>query len=132
MREQFRKSLLKIGGQHLKIVESSKSIQKKHKKMFIDIVKQLSFLHQRADDLHREFGINTTFYEDRYYQVIEQLIIENYGLAAGEAMFWWIYDTYDPKEEDYFIEDEISGKKHIVRTTTQLYNTLKKLKLFKK
>ena len=111
MREQFRKSLLKIGGQHLKIVESSKSIQKKHKKMFIDIVKQLNFLHQRADDLHREFGIDTILYEDDHYKIIEQLIIEHYGYVAAEAVFWWVYDAIDPKKEDYHVEDEISGKK---------------------
>ncbi len=132
MREQLRKSLLKIGGQHLKIVENPKSKEKKHKKKFVTIVDQIKLLHQNADDLHKEFGIDLTFYEDKHYQIIEQLVIENYGLTAGEAVFWWVYDAIDPREEEYHIEDEISGKKHIVRSTIQLYNTLKKLKLFKK
>ena len=30
-----------------------------------------------------------------------------------------------------YIEDQLTGKKYIVKTPTQVYNTLKKLKLFK-
>lgn len=131
MNESLKKSLLKIGGQHLQIKENPKSKEKKRKKTFIEIIDNIKILHQRADDLHREFGIDTTLYEDNHYKIIEQLIIEYYGYVAAEAVFWWIYDAIDPREEDYHIEEEISGKKHIVRSTTQLYNTLKKLKLFK-
>ena len=120
MNESLKKSLLKIGGQHLQIKENPKSKEK-----------NIKILHQRADDLHREFGIDTTYYEDNHYKIIEQLIVEHYGYVAAEAVFWWIYDAVDPREEDYHIEEEVSGKKHIVRSTTQLYNTLKKLKLFK-
>ena len=132
MNESLKKSLLKIGGQHLQIKENPKSIEKKRKKTFGEIINSIKMLHQRADDLHREFGIDTTLYEDNHYKVIECLIIEQYGYVAAEAIFWWVYDAIDPMKEDYHIEEEISGKKHIVRTTTQLYNTLKKLKLFKK
>ena len=132
MREQLKKSLLKIGGQHLKIVESPKSKLKKHKKTFVEIVNKLKDQHHRSGDLHREFGIDTAWYEDNHFQIIEHLIIENYGVVASEAIFWWVYDAPTPREEDYHIEEETSGKRHIIRTTTQLYNTLKKLKLLKK
>ena len=132
MKERLRNSLLKIGGQHLKIVESPKSKTKKHKKAFTNIVNKLKDQHQRSNDLHREFGIDDTWYEDNHFQIIEHLIIEHYGTVASEAIFWWVYDAPTPKEEDYHIEEETSGKRHIVRTTTQLYNTLKKLNLFLK
>ena len=43
----------------------------------------------------------------------------------------WIYDVKDPKESNYYLFEKETNKKYIVKTPTQLYNILKKLKLFK-
>ena len=44
---------------------------------------------------------------------------------------WWVYEVDDPKKEDYYIKDEKGKKQYIIRTTNQLYTTLKKMKILK-
>ena len=69
-------------------------------------------------------------YEDKYFQIIESLMIEAWGLVVSEVIFWWVYEiNHGPKEEHYLLEKE-TNKKHPVRTTTQLYKLLVKLKKF--
>jgi len=97
MKERLRNSLLKIGGQHLKIVESPKSKTKKHKKAFTNVVNKLKDQHHRSGDLHREFGIDTAWYEDHHFQIIEQLIIEHYGVVLGPIKLFFCSNTFEVK-----------------------------------
>ena len=70
-------------------------------------------------------------YEDLYFQIMEDLIYEHFGSAVAEVMFWWVTNLNEMKKEDFFIEDEKTGKKYKVKTPTQIYNVMKKLKIFK-
>ena len=70
-------------------------------------------------------------FEDRYYKIVEEILIEHWGELVAEVVFWWIYDVKDPKESNYYLFEKETNKKYIVKTPTQLYNLLKKLKLFK-
>ena len=70
-------------------------------------------------------------YEDLYFTVIEDLVYEHFGSAVSEVMFWWVSEVKDPKKKDHYVQDEKFGKKYLVKSPTQVYNTLKKLKLFK-
>ena len=38
---------------------------------------------------------------------------------------WWVFDSISPEGEIYPLMDE-DGKKHIIKTPTQLYKFLKK------
>ena len=70
-------------------------------------------------------------FEDRYYKIVEDIIIEHWGTMVAEVIFWWIYEVKDPKSEDYYLLEKSTNKKIIVKTPTQLYNTVKRFKLFK-
>ena len=131
MKERIEKALLTISGAKVKVEESKKSKENKHKKFFVKTLNTLASLQERSDTLFVQYGINIIMYEDLYFQVIEDLIYEHYGSAVSEVIFWWVSEVKDPKKKEYYIQDEKFNKKHIVRTPTQVYNTLKKLKLFK-
>tara|TARA_R110002020_G_scaffold191685_4_gene391618 strand:+ start:331 stop:732 length:402 start_codon:yes stop_codon:yes gene_type:complete len=131
MEERIRKILLELGGENIQVKESQKSIEKKRKKKFIELVNSLKKINNRAVELNYEFGVNLLFYEDEYFQVIENLINGLYGESVSKVIFWWVYDVDDPKKGDFKIMDEKSGKEYQVKTPSQLYNVTKKLKLFK-
>mgnify|MGYP003676423684 FL=1 len=131
MEERIRKILLELGGENIQVKESQKSIEKKRKNKFIELVNSLKKINNRAVELNYEFGVNLLFYEDEYFQVIENLINGLYGESVSKVIFWWVYDVDDPKKGDFKIMDEKSGKEYQVKTPSQLYNVTKKLKLFK-
>jgi len=70
-------------------------------------------------------------FEDRYYKIIEEILIEHWGSLVAEVIFWWIYDVDDPKKDNYYLFEKETERKIIVKTPTQLYNAVKKFKLFK-
>ena len=131
MKEQIRKSLLELGGGNLQVKESKKTIESKRKKLFTSLVKDLKYVLNRSEDLDANYGINLLMFEDRYYKIVEDIIIEHWGTMVAEVIFWWIYEVKDPKSEDYYLLEKTTNKKIIVKTPTQLYNTVKRFKLFK-
>jgi hypothetical protein len=131
MKDKIKKSLVSIGGKNIKVEESKKSRQNNHKKFFINTLNTLVTIQERSENLFTQYGINTIMYEDLYFQVIEDLVYEHFGSAVAEVMFWWVSNLNEMKKEDFFIEDEKTGKKYKVKTPTQIYNVIKKLKIFK-
>lgn len=131
MKEQIRKSLLELGGINLQVKESKKTIESKRKKLFVSLIEDLKYVLNRSDTLDKEYGFNLVMFEDRYYKIVEDIIIEHWGEIVAEVIFWWIYEVKDPKSEDYYLLEKTSNKKIIVKTPIQLYNIVKKFKLFK-
>ena len=131
MREKIKNRLKAIGGDNLQIKESSKSIEKKKKANFIKIITQFKNVWKVSNELGSEYGVNLVNYEDKYYRIIENLIFEHYGKWAGEIIMWWIYEVDDPKKETYYVYDKNHKIKHPVKSVSQLYTTLKKMKILK-
>ena len=131
MKEQIRKSLLELGGMNLQVKESKKTIESKRKKLFVSLIEDLKYVLNRSDTLDKEYGLNLIMFEDRYYKIVEDIIIEHWGEIVAEVIFWWIYEVKDPKSEDYYLLEKSTNKKIMVKTPIQLYNIVKKFKLFK-
>ena len=131
MKEKIRKSLLELGGFNLQVNESKKSIENKRKKLFINLIEDLEYVLNRSDDLDKEYGINLLGFEDQYYKIVEGILIEHWGNSVAEVVFWWVYEVENPKNNNYYLFDKETGIKIIVKTPTQLYNAVKKYKLFK-
>ena len=131
MKEQIRKSLLELGGINLQVKESKKTIESKRKKLFVSLIEDLKYVLNRSDTLDKEYGLNLIMFEDRYYKIVEDIIIEHWGEIVAEVIFWWIYEVKDPKSEDYYLLEKSTNKKIMVKTPIQLYNIVKKFKLFK-
>jgi hypothetical protein len=131
MRDKIKNKLKAIGGNNLQIKESSKSLEKKKKSNFIKIITQFKNVWKVSNELGSEYGVNLVNYEDKYYRIIENLIFEHYGKWAGEIIMWWIYEVDDPKKETYYVYDKDHKIKHPVKSVSQLYTTLKKMKILK-
>jgi len=130
MKNKPKKSIT-IGGLKFQMEENSKKSENKHKKFFLALLNRLVSMQERTEKIFTEYGINLIMYEDLYFQTIEDLVYENYGLEVGEVMFWYVNGTKIENDEEHFIEDKETGKKHKAKTPLQIYNVCKKLKLFK-
>jgi len=132
MKDRIKKALISIGGENIKVEENKTSLTNKHKKFFIKTLNTLVSIQERSDKVFTEYGLNLIMYEDLYFQLIEDLIYEYYGDQVAEVMFWWVSNTQSKSDKGFYIEDEKTGKKHQVKTPTQVYSICKKLKIFKK
>jgi hypothetical protein len=120
-----------IGGLKLQIEQNPKKLENKHKKFFIAILNKLVSMQERSEKIFTEYGLNLIMYEDLYFQVIEDLVYENYGDRVAEVIFWHVNANKVDSNEEQFIEDKENGKRYKVKTPLQVYNVCKKLKLFK-
>ena len=130
MKNNKPKKSITIGKLKLQIEENPKKIENKHKKFFIHLLNRLVSIQERTDKVFTEYGLNLIMYEDLYFQVIEDMVYEHYGVEVGEVIFWYVNGVKIEDEEQY-IEDKKTGKRHKAKTPLQVYNVCKKLKLFK-
>jgi hypothetical protein len=115
------------------VTESTKSIEKKRKALFMSIVDELNNVTMNSELLSENYGINTMFYEEPFYFLIETLLVELWGDEVATVIFWWVYQVRQPqKGVTYYIEFTDIEEKHDVKNLNQVYSVLKKLKLFKK
>ena len=126
-----KKTSISIGGIKLQIEENPQKLENKHKKFFIAILNKLVSMQERSEKIFTEYGLNLIMYEDLYFQVIEDLVYENYGDRVAEVIFWHVNANKVDSNEEQFIEDKKNGKRYKVKTPLQVYNVCKKLKLFK-
>ena len=124
-KEKKEFNLKEILGEGVKIKESRKSILKKDRQFFIDLVTSLADLDDRTDHLVK-MGIDLMTYEDPYHNIIEGFIFKHYGNVEGEIVMWWLSEKRLPKEKDMVIQDH-NGIDHPVNTPIQLYNMIKRV-----
>ena len=58
MREKIKKYLVSIGGENIKITESSSSKERKRKKTFITTVDRFKKVWRKSNKLAEEHGVN--------------------------------------------------------------------------
>jgi len=130
MKNKPKKSI-SIGGIKLQIEENPKNAENKHKRFFLALLNRLVSMQERTEKIFTEYGINLIMYEDLYFQTMEDLVYEHYGNSVAEIIFWYVNGAKIENDEEHFIEDKETGKKHKAKTPLQIYNVCKKLKLFK-
>ena len=120
------KSLKALAGEGVTLTENPKSIKKRDKQFFFQMVEILSNLDERTNIL-MEMGIDLIRYEDPHFQLIENLIIKHYGPLKGGIILWWCGERKLLDSKVYNLIDE-DGKGTMVSNVTQLYNFLNKMK----
>ena len=103
MKDRIKKALISIGGKNIKVEESKKSKNDKHKKFFLSTLNTLTSIQERTDKVFVEYGLNLIMYEDLYFTLIEDLIYEYYGNQIAEVIFWWVNGQKIEGEEVNYI-----------------------------
>jgi hypothetical protein len=100
------------------------------KEVFVRIVERLDKCWTDSNGLYENFKISILEYEEGYYQVIEDLLIVNYGPWKTELILWYIFGRFDTDGNLYPLLVQTKGKEDeevFLKTPTQLWNFLDRL-----
>lgn len=100
------------------------------KEMFVRIVERLDKCWDDSNGLYEKFKISILEYEEGYYQVIEDLLVLQYGPWKTELILWYIFGRFDAEGNMYPLTVQVTGKEEeevFLKTPSQLWNFLDRL-----
>ena len=98
--------------------------------MFVRIVERLDKCWDDSNGLYEKFKISILEYEEGYYQVIEDLLVLQYGPWKTELILWYIFGRFDAEGNMYPLTVQVTGKEEeevFLKTPLQLWNFLDRL-----
>lgn len=119
-------NLSKLAGSGSAALETKKSIDKREKQFFNNLIQMISYVDDRSLEL-AGMSIDLIDYEEPYYKIIEDLVIKQYGMRAASVIFWWCSDRKLLKHKVYNMVEE-NGDITKISNVNQLYKFLNKLK----
>ena len=96
-------SIKDILGEGVNIKESRKSILKKDRDFFTNLVTALVEIDSRTE-LLIQLGVDLITYEDPYHSIIEGLIFKHYGPVKGEIIMWWLSEKRLPEDKNITLQ----------------------------
>jgi|TARA_B100001093_G_scaffold433745_1_gene430863 hypothetical protein len=108
--------------------EVDQSIMKKS--LFLNIIKKLKEIEERRDFMQDEIGMDMTTYEDKFFQVIEDLFKLNFNKPQISLIQAYIYEATRPDDWDGTVTLEVSKsstKTYDLKTPEQLWSVVQLL-----
>ena len=122
MEEKFKK-ISEILGSKVTIEENPKTAKKKDEEFFMSLLEPLCQI-EAASAMLQAIGITTSI-ENPFYISIKMLMQKAFGEMKTEIILWWVFESITEDGDILPLVDE-DGKKHIIKTPTQLYKFIKK------
>ena len=113
------------------IIRSSQPDKKNmHKKLFTEVINELTKIDERRDFMIDEIGMDMTMYEDQFFSVIEKLFKIAFNQEQLALIQMYLYQLVPDKEWDGTITVESGKKEKIVkfRTPEDVWNVIQELK----
>lgn len=125
LKENREFSIKDILGEGVSIKETRKSVIKKDRDFFTNLVTSLVEIDSRTEMLIK-LGVDLITYEDPYHTIIEGLIFKHYGPIKGEIIMWWLSEKRLPERKNMTLLGN-DGVDYPINTPIQLYQSLKKV-----
>jgi len=100
------------------------------KELFIETMDMFQGIWDRSNATYEAFQINLLEYEEKYYQVIENLFLMKYGLWKTEIILWYIFARLDAEGNvaPLLIQSENKEDEEVILTNAEeLWNLLERL-----
>lgn len=113
------------------IIRSSQPDKKSmHKKLFTEVLNELTKIDERRDFMIDEIGMDMTMYEDQFFSVIEKLFKIAFNQEQLALIQMYLYHLVPDKEWDGTITVESGKKEKIVKfkTPEDVWNVIQELK----
>jgi hypothetical protein len=123
MEENFKK-ISELWGSKITVEENPKSAKKKDERFFMALTEQLCQM-EAITALLSSVGVSIDNQENPIYKSLEMLMNAHYGEMKTAIILWWVFDSLSPEGDVYPLVDE-EGKKHVIKTPTQLFKFIKK------
>jgi len=112
-------------GKGFNIKETTKSINRKDREFFTNLVTSLVEIDARTEVLIIA-GVDLITYEDPYHNIIEGLIFKHYGPVKSEIIMWWLAEKRLPGGKNMTLQGT-DGEEYSLNTAIQLYQALNKV-----
>ena len=103
--------------------------QDKLRKLFCDVLNELSFVNARAIGMKHDFNIDFTEYDDPFFKVIESLMKLHFTDKQRSMINWWLYDKFLPSGDVLILNDNETHEEIPTETPEDIWELIQKLKL---
>ena len=93
--EGIKQSLQDILNVDFKVKRKKKTELDIQKDLFFKIIISLEKLNMRSNVLTVDLDIDLTKYDETFYDVLDNLLILNFGKNIAEIIFFYVYDRID-------------------------------------
>lgn len=91
------------------------------KGIFLNVIPLIDHVVNRGIMMEGDFGINTTKYDELFYQIIDSLLYLHFEPKAAEVILFYLYERYNPDGTINPILDS-NGNEILLETTEDLWN----------
>jgi len=126
----LRKTFFSIYPLSYRITKKGLDKMSMDRKIFIDVIKRLREIEDRRDFMVEEIGLDVTAYEDKFFEVIENLFKLCFNKQQLQLIQLYLYTLAPDKQWDGTITIEYNKKEQIVsfRETKYVWNVINKFK----
>jgi hypothetical protein len=106
------------------IRKKKKTYAEKKKELFISVVNSIEQIITRQDLMYADFNLDLAKYDEAFLDVIDSLIILNFGKEGAELISFYLWDRLSPDGEINPLFDT-EGREIYIETAEDLWNLLK-------
>lgn len=127
----FKKSIESIIGSDTKLKKKKKTELDLKQEHFVQILNSIEDVYNRGVLLEKEFNLNFSDYDEKFWAVIDNLLVFHFGREYSELIFYYIYERLNP---DGTINPLVNEKKEEIylNSANDLWNLIYALKNKKK
>jgi hypothetical protein len=103
--------------------------QDKLRKLFCDVLNELSFVNARAVGMKHDYNIDFTEYDDPFFKAIESLMKLHFNDKQRSMINWWLYDKFLPSGDVLILNDNETEEVIPTETPEDIWDLLQNLKL---
>ena len=129
-KERVREVLKSTHALSYRIYSRQPDVETMNRKLFVDTVKLIKEIETRRDFLETEIGMNVTTYEDKFFQVFENLLRIAFSKEQINLLNLYIYELSPDKEWDGTIVLKTKQNKEetvAFKTPEQVWEVIKNL-----
>jgi hypothetical protein len=94
--EHLQEQINQIIGVKSTLKRRRKNREDIQRSIFLNVIPLLEHVINRGIMLEGDFGINTTKYDEFFYQIIDSLIYLHFEPKAAEVILFYLYERYNP------------------------------------
>ena len=92
----IKQSIEDIIGADTSLKRKKKSEEDSQREKFIKIITLLEETEVRSELLEKDLNLNFSFYDEKFYTVIDNLLLMMFGKEACELIFFYLYERINP------------------------------------
>ena len=101
--------------------------QDKLRKIFCDVLNELSFVNARAVGMKHDYNIDFTEYDDPFFKVISSLMKLHFTDRQRSMINWWLYDKFLPSGDILILNDNDTHEEIPTETPEDIWDLLQEL-----